>query len=579
MLMIESFIRTDAKDDCILVEEFIDSEEASLSKVVTNADDNIYAWKLGEDLSAEQSGALLSRYSRTSLTGRRLFLKEFLPNKSRGKEFFESWLVDYGDDSIQEMAGGMPMSCEFISNIAAKEIEDSRFGSYIEKSTRYVPFDMKLKNGDYMFYKDRDILSSRFGDEYLELMRSLFDSYAKNMDKMTAFIRESNPFEEQKFSVRSTTVTSQEMSSSMEERLGVTINDLQKSYDNATKANALDFMRDYLPMSLLTHVGISMNARSYESAITKLLASPLSECNFIGSRMHRELTKVVPSLLKRINDSHGAYGREFISNSRDNSILAVAGLSERIQPDNDRELVRLIDYTGMGSKDPDMAASIKLASFIVYRFGKGFSLSQSIAIADSMSQAERESVISSYVCVRKNRRHKPGRAFENISLTLDFCSRIGIYRDLQRHRVGTQERQMFTVKHGYNMRDQFKDIGIEDDYKSKMEQVISLYNRISEAMPYQAQYVVTFGFNIRWYYSLNARQMFHFCELRTGMGGHPDYRDLAQKVYLAASKVLPSVTKYMNFMNMEPKQMGRLESEIRIAQKKRDAQKKFETRQ
>ena len=178
--MVQSFIRSNDGGEGIPVEEFLDSEEASLSKVVTNADDNIYVWKLGEDLSAEQSGALLSRYSRTSLTGRRLFLKEFLPNKSRGKEFFESWLVDYGDDSIQEMAGGMPMSCEFISNIAAKEIEDSRFGSYIEKSTRYVPFDMKLKNGDYMFYKDRDILSSRFGDEYLELMRSLFDSYASN---------------------------------------------------------------------------------------------------------------------------------------------------------------------------------------------------------------------------------------------------------------------------------------------------------------------------------------------------------------------------------------------------------------
>ncbi len=577
--MVKSFIKLDDREEGILVEEFLDGEEASLSKVVTNSDDNIYAWRLGEDLTPEQSGALLSRYSRTSLTGRRLFLKEFLPNKSRGTEFFESWLVDYGDDSIQEMAGGIPLSCEFISNIAAKELEDSRFGSYIEKSTRYVSFDKKLKNGDYMFYKDKDIMSSRFGDAYLELMRSLFDSYVRHMDRMASFIKESNPFGAQKFNIRNTVITPQEMTRGLEEELGVSLQDMQKAYDNATKANALDFMRDYLPMSLLTHVGVSMNARSYESAITKMLASPLSECNFIGTRMHRELTKVIPSLLKRISDSHGSYQREFINNSRDNSILAVAKLSGKVEMQGDKELVKAIHYTGKETSDPDKYASIKLASFIIYRFGKGFSLSQSECIAESMTQGEMDSIISSYVCVRRNRRHKPGRAFENIYFTFDFCSRIGIYRDLQRHRVGTQERQMFTVKHGYNMREQFKEIGIEDDYKSKMSEVIDLYNKISETMPYQAQYAVTFGFNIRWYYSFNARQMFHFCELRTGLGGHPDYRDLAQKVYLEATKNLPSVSNYMSFMNMDSKQIGRLESEIRIAQKKKEAQKKFDAKQ
>src|SRR5208282_2426564 len=139
--------------------------------------------------------------------------------------------------------------------------------------------------------------------------------------------------------------------------------------------------------------------------------------------------------------------------------------------------------------------------------------------------------------------------------------RIGIYRDLHRHRIGTQERQKFTVKHGYNMRNEFKDIGIQNDYSSKMAQVTELYNKISQTMPYQAQYVVTFGFNIRWYYTFNARQLFHFSELRTGPGGHPDYRDLVQKMYLEAGKVHPSITKYMNFVNMDKKHLGRLESE------------------
>ncbi|MCL4364733.1 MAG: FAD-dependent thymidylate synthase [Candidatus Marsarchaeota archaeon] len=569
--MSKAILRFDEKDDGVETDECIEAERIELEKVVTNTDSNVYAWKLGGSITAEQVGALLSRYSRTSLTGRRLYLKEFLPNRGRGREFFEAWLVDYGDDSIQEMAGGLPMSCEFISNLAVNLLEDSRMGSYIEKSTRYVYFDRKLKNGEYMFYKDRDIEESSFGDAYDDLMRSLFDSYTRYVPKMAEYIKEQNPFESQKFNISNTVISPQDMNSDTEEKLGVTMQDLWKSYDNAIKANALDFMRDYLPMSILTHVGVSMNARSYENTIMRLLASPLRECNYLGRRMHAELSRIIPSLLKRIDARHGITQREFMRSTADGA--ANAALNVMHKPDRwDTDIVKLCNYAGIGTANPDREASINTAAFIIYRFGNGFSLGQSRKIAESMPDAELDSMISSYVGNRLNRRHKPGRAFENISYTFDFCSRIGIYRDLHRHRIGTQERQRFTAAHGYNMRSEYASIGIDEDYRSKMSEVKELFGRISETMPYQAQYVVTFGFNVRWYYTLNARQMFHFCELRTGTGGHPDYRDLAQKVYLEAKKVHPTIMKHMKFVDMGKKKLGRLESEIRIAQKRKEIQ-------
>ncbi len=555
------------------IEEFTEAENEELEKVVTNTTDNVYAWKVGEMLSSEQAGALLSRYSRTALTGRRLYLKEFLPNKNRGREFFEAWLVDYGDDSIQEMAGGIPMSCEFISNLAVKELEDSRMGSYIEKSTRYVSFDKKLNNGEYMFYKDPAIMASKFGEDYVKLMRELFDSYVKYTDNMSKYIKDANPIGSQKFNIGGAPITISELDSKMEEKFGVSAQDLQKSYDNAIKANALDFMRDYLPMSILTHVGVSMNARAYENTIIRLLSSQLYECNSVGQRMHSELTKILPSLLKRTKEKHGIAHKEFMSSTRDNSASSVIHLTHNIMPKDDLDLIKLVDYSGKGSKDPDLVAETTLAAFIIYKSGKGYSLTQSHEIAESMTKPYRELIISRYVGDRKNRRHKPGRAFENIDYTFDSCCRIGIYRDLHRHRIGTQERQRFTVNHGYNMRNEFKEIGIADDYSSKMLDVIKLYKKIGETMPYQAQYVVTFGFNIRWYYKFNARQLFHFTELRTGSGGHPDYRDLVQKMYLEVKKVHPSVAKHVSFVDMNKKQLGRLESEIRIAQKKNKIEK------
>ncbi len=551
-------------DAGINVGELPEEDGSKLAKFVTNSDDNIFAWKIGDSFTPEQAGALLSRYSRTSFTGRELLLKEFLPNSNRGREFFESWLVDYGDDSIQEMAGGIPASCEFISNLLAKVIEDGRFASYIEKSTRYVAFDKKLPGGSYMFYKDKEIMESRFADEYIELMNGLFDSYSKHMGEMVKYIGDMNPLEEQKFRIGDASIGYTEFDSKSEERLGISAKDLQRAYANSVKANALDLMRDYLPMATLTHVGISTNARAYEALMLKLLASELSEARHVGNRLYEELYKVVPSLVKRVRDVHG---KEFISflHARDSSISeAVAKINIS---SNGRGSPSLIDYTGIGTTNPDQKASANVVGAVLYRFGHGISLSDAIAAAEKMDNAQREALISKYVGIRKNRRHRPGRAFENVEYLFDFIGRIGIYRDLQRHRVGTQERQNFTVDYGYDTRKEYESIGVAEDYRSKMSGIIDLYGKLRDKFPMQAQYVVTFGFKTRWYYRMNARELYHMVELRTTPSGHPDYRRLMQDSFKMVAAVHPSMTKYMSFVDMSDKQLGRLGAEIRIAQK------------
>ncbi|MBI2545451.1 MAG: FAD-dependent thymidylate synthase, partial [Candidatus Aenigmarchaeota archaeon] len=279
--MQSTLLRFSDTDVGVPVEEFTEDDALVLNNFITNVNSNVFAWKIGSDLTPEQAGALLSRYSRTMFTGKKLFLREFLPNKSRGREFFESWLVDYGDDSIQEMAGGIPVSLEFISNLAAKEIEDNRLGSFIEKSTRYVSFDKKLPNGEFMFFKDPDILNSKFGDEYLDVMNGLFTSYSTHMEKMMKYIADLNPFDVQTFKIGDSIIKVSELNSEIEEKTGITELDLKRAFDNSVKANALDLMRDYLPLATLTHVGASMNARSYENVILKMLSSPLSEGRFV----------------------------------------------------------------------------------------------------------------------------------------------------------------------------------------------------------------------------------------------------------------------------------------------------------
>jgi thymidylate synthase ThyX len=558
-------------DPGVVVEEFSEEESKILETHVTNTNNNIFAWRISNEMTLEQIGALLSRYSRTSFTGRRLFLKEFYPNKDRGKEFFDAWLVDYGDDSIQEMVGGLPSACEFVSNVAVKEIEDCRLGSYIEKSTRYVAFDKKLPNGEFMFFKDPDILDSKYGDDYLKLMNGLFNSYSSNIGKMSSLMKDQNQIDKISFKINDKTIRISELTKEVEEQSGISETDLTKAYENSIKANALDFLRDYLPMSTLTHVGMSMDGRTYENMLNKMLSSPLSECRFIAKRLNGELGMIIPSLVKRVTDAHGSSFQKFLSERNASAFNYTKELANGLVDKGQN--VDLVEYKGQESAEPDKDLQIAILSAILYRYSNGASIRQIREMLNKMDDAQRKKLISDYVGVRNNRRHKPGRAFENAEYLFDLKGRIGIYRDLQRHRIGTQERQNFGTELGYETRKEFDQIGIGDDYRSKMAEVEELYKNLKESLPYQAQYVVTFGFNIRWYYRLNARQLYHLCELRSSQQGHPDYRKIVQTMAMKVKEVHPTVIEHMKYLDMSEKTLGRLDSEVRIAVKKSELQK------
>src|SRR5574337_1713034 len=139
----------------MLSSEFSNSENEILLKHFSNVDDSVFAI-----ISPRQvdRGALMSRYSRTDKSMRRIFLDEFSQNENRGEEFYNKVLLEYGDDSVAEL-GEAQVALEGISNIAAKKIEDRRIGlSYLEKSSRYVPFDKKVA-GHYRYVREGRIMS------------------------------------------------------------------------------------------------------------------------------------------------------------------------------------------------------------------------------------------------------------------------------------------------------------------------------------------------------------------------------------------------------------------------------------
>ena len=82
----------------------------------------------------------------------------------------------------------------------------------------------------------------------------------------------------------------------------------ERGYDAASRATAFDLLRYLLPTATHTNIGLTLNARTLEHLITKLLSQPLEEGRELGARIKEEAQHIVPTLLKYAD--HNAYRAE-----------------------------------------------------------------------------------------------------------------------------------------------------------------------------------------------------------------------------------------------------------------------------
>ena len=67
---------------------------------------------------------------------------------------------------------------------------------------------------------------------------------------------------------------------------------------------------------------------------------------------------------------------------------------------------------------------------------------------------------------------------------------------------------------------------------------LELYSQLQAAgYALEAQYATLLGHKMRWKVTYNAREAFHFHELRTSPQGHPGYRKLVQQMHEKLAEV------------------------------------------
>ncbi|MFZ4585006.1 MAG: FAD-dependent thymidylate synthase [Acidimicrobiia bacterium] len=521
-----------------VAERFTPEEEAILKPYFTNLDGPVFALV---NLPEVVKGALFARYSRSAKSLRRLFLDEFVGDLdlsgdlgvdagaglARAEELYDKVFLEYGDDSVAQL-GGTHIACEQASNLLTKVLEWGRLMSYLEQSTRYIHYDERL-GGRYRYLRPHTILESPLGARYIADLDEMFDAYSGALTTMADWARERYPKEP---------------------------GDSDFVYKQTIKAKACDAVRGMLPAASLSNVGIYGSGQAFEALLLRMRAHPLPEAQLYADLMLTELRKAIPSFLTRVDrPERGGEWSAYLTRTREatEDVVRRVFADEAVEP---APTVTLSDFDPEG-EDKVIAAVAYAASDLTD--------DQILRRVHTLGAEDRRALLLAYVGDRRNRRHRPGRAFERTSYRFDVLADYGAFRDLQRHRMLTIEWQRLTPRHGYTVPEAVDEAGMTEVFDGVMERSALLHDTLSLRFPEEAAYAVSLAYKVRFVMQCNAREAMHMLELRTAPQGHPAYREVCQDMHrlIADQAGHHAIAAAMQYVDHEVYELERLEAERR----------------
>ena len=406
--------------------------------------------------------------------------------------FHEKWVVGYGHSSVAEHAV-LHIAIENISRLAVECIESNRLASYTEKSTRYQKWDL----GN--FFIPPELEDPILREKYIQGCKRLFDTYLDSITPVRALVENRQPRRE---------------------------NENNEAYDRRIRSQYVDSCRFLLPAASLANVGMTANARVLEHAICKMLSHPLLEVRQIGEQVKLVTQAEVPTLVKYAN------ALSYLTGTCQVLTDEAANLST--QPDGD--WCTLIDHDPCGEN--------KILAAALYRFG-GADYASSLTKVNTATLAEREALAQSLLG-RLGEHDAPLRELEHTTYTFDVILDQGGYVELKRHRMMTQTPQMLTARLGFAVPQKIVEAGLEDRYCQAMETARETYEDLAAWNPAVAAYIVPNGYNRRVLLTLNLREAFAFCTLRSAPQAHFSMRRVAERIAAEIGKVHPLLTRYMS---------------------------------
>jgi len=425
-------------------------------------------------------------------------------NQDKSRKFHEQWVMGYGHSSVAEHAV-VHLALENISILATKAVEDTRLASFTEKSTRYQKFDLNR------CYRDEQLMQQH-GPLVESTLDQLFRTYALVHESVSELMKQKNP------------------------RVA---DEKESAY--ATKINALacDVARYVLPVGTLTNVGVTINARSLEHCITKLLSHSLQEMREIGAEMKSTAQQELPTLLKYAQENAFLKETDFLLCDYFSQLFSIPSRKFSWNPSENKVTLEEFDHQGL---DKVLTALLYPHSYLSRKH-----------VFEIVASSDKDRKIGILEDLMKKRGPKDSvpRAFEVIDYVFDILMDYGAYRDIQRHRMLTPLPQLLTIWHGYNTPHEIALIELEKEYVKVMEETAKAVSMISLDFPEESQYLIPLAYRIRVLQKMNLREVFQFTELRSGKKGHSSYRKIAQQMADEVIKVHPEFGRHLRIDRSE----------------------------
>ncbi|HLD15118.1 MAG TPA: FAD-dependent thymidylate synthase [Candidatus Nanoarchaeia archaeon] len=593
------------------------------NKLFTNLDLPVAAFKVGGLLP----GMVIAKQSRATDDSRVVAARMIQANKNLGKavkdlflpdmintigiKFLESVWDEYGDDSVARNVyfGAI---FEGISMLAAMSTFHHRTMFGIEKSTRYVDYSRRRADGKFNYIVDPLIREAGLEAVFRDSTDNLFGIYAKVMNpkneehkKIMEWLSKELPFEMYESKAKESL-----------NRLGekqATDEELRDGYNRTIAAAFKDQVRHLLPMSAKTTLGLAFNAEAMRHFVYKSQARYFGEGQMLMELFRREMTKVVDPLLnhtepvvreeliegeKIITGMRSKEYRDFLFNTRQPiTKYAPCNIGEATEKRRDEQLRLNIERFNLNDRIIARIRDEKLALDLYLRLhGNLNDVAEAIlreknspaTMIDAMSEIkykDRGEIIKmlyDYMGIaakaendlRKNRRHRPGRAFERMTLDLSMIMPIAEIRDIRRHTVPSYLDPMwFGPFHGFYTSPGLKVAGLEKEINAANEKATSLWHQTEEKEgPYAATLALPMSARAPMNDEMNLREAYHVFELRTAPGAAPVYLRLCQMAYGALRNLEPEIGKTFKFVNKETEtDFGRAIQETRsIAKRKKN---------
>lgn len=495
-----------------------------LGEAVTNTTGNVYGFT--EKLSPITVAAAMARLSRRGDDMRVTILDEFALAQGKDEQLLKRIITAFGDDSVQQLTG-QHIVVENASQLLTKKLEWGRLAAYLEQSTRYIYYDQKNAEGNYKYYVPQH-LPEGITRIYRSHMDEIFNLYSSMVHALTRYVTDNS---------------------------NTPANERDLAWKGAVRAQACDAIRPVLPVATTSTVGIYASGQALESLIMHLLSDDLPEARQSGQDMLDEARKVNPAFLERADKPER--GGAWVA-YRSNTNNAVKKLADEYLQSNHASETQPVQLVSVWPRN-----ELDLVADMLYEHSNLPLKKIQDAVTDWPYQ-KRLQVFEAYIGERLNRRHKPGRALEKAHYSWDVVCDYGIFRDLQRHRmVDDLEWQQLTPRYGYDIPKLVEEAGLTEDFETCFDISLKLHSLLqAEGYALEAQYATLLGHKMRWKVTYNAREAFHFHELRTSPQGHPGYRKLVQQMHEKLCEVHPLLGEAMKFVNQgEDAELTRLAAE------------------